>query len=70
MNDLTDSERVVLSMITDAVLTRGYPPTIREIAEELGCAPATALARLRALQSKGRIERDPTRPRAIRILHA
>ena len=68
--ELTQRERETLSLITDAVLHRGFPPSVRELATQIGCSPPTALEYLRALEVKGHIERVPGSPRAIRIIHS
>ena len=47
---------------------RGYPPSVREIGEAVGLSsPSTVHAHLAALQDKGYLRRDPTKPRAIEV---
>jgi repressor LexA len=47
----------------------GYPPTVREIGEEVGLAsPSTVHAHLANLERAGYIRRDPTKPRALELL--
>ena len=66
---LTDRQRQILELIAEAVDDRGYPPSVREICEELGLASSsTAHSHLQALQKKGYLRIDPTKPRAIEIL--
>ena len=63
---LTVRQRLILTMIRDAVTDRGYPPTIREIGEAVGLAsPSSVSHQLRALEAKGFLTRDPNRPRAL-----
>ncbi len=66
---LTDRQRQTLMFIAETVSERGYPPSVREICEELGLASSsTAHSHMQALQRKGYIKIDPTRPRAIEVL--
>jgi repressor LexA len=47
---------------------RGYPPSVREIGEAVGLtSPSTVHAHLAALQRRGYLRRDPTKPRAIEV---
>ena len=63
---LTDRQRKILDVIQDAVKDRGFPPTVREIADLVGLAsPASVAHQLSALERKGFIKRDPNSPRAI-----
>lgn len=66
--DLTTKQRRILEVIRDAVAQQGYPPSIREIGEQVGLASTSSVhAHLAALQRKGFIRRDPTKPRAIEV---
>src|ERR1041385_5131004 len=68
MTDLTARQRQVLEFIDTEVRRRGYPPSVREIGEAVGLSsPSTVHAHLAALQDKGYLRRDPTKPRAIEI---
>jgi repressor LexA len=65
---LTERQRQVLDFIDAEVRGRGYPPSVREIGEAVGLSsPSTVHAHLAALQDKGYLRRDPTKPRAIEI---
>ena len=47
---------------------RGYPPSVREIGEAVGLSSSSTVhAHLAALQDKGYLTRDPTKPRAIEV---
>ena len=64
-------QRKILEFILGAVEHRGYPPSVREIAEAVGLAsPSTVHAHLEALQKKGYLRKDATKPRAIQISYA
>jgi repressor LexA len=65
---LTTRQRRILEVIRDAVSHRGYPPSIREIGEAVGLTSTSSVhSQLEALQRKGFIRRDPTKPRAIEV---
>ena len=65
---LTTRQRRILEVIRDAVADRGYPPSIREIGEVVGLTSTSSVhSQLEALQRKGFIRRDPTKPRAIEV---
>ena len=66
---LTTRQRRILEVIEEAVRDRGFPPTVREIAELVGLAsPASVAHQLSALERKGFIKRDPNSPRAIDVM--
>jgi repressor LexA len=68
MTDLTDRQRQVLEFIDAEVRRRGYPPSVREIGEAVGLSSSSTVhAHLAALQEKGFLKRDPTKPRAIEV---
>ena len=66
--ELTVRQRQVLEFIDSEVRRRGYPPSVREIGEAVGLSsPSTVHAHLAALQDKGYLRRDPSKPRAIEV---
>jgi repressor LexA len=66
---LTDRQRQIYDYLTAYVDEHGYPPTVREIGEEVGLAsPSTVHAHLANLERAGYIRRDPTKPRALELL--
>ncbi len=68
MSDLTPRQRQVLEFIDADVRRRGYPPSVREIGEAVGLSSSSTVhAHLAALEEKGYLRRDPTKPRAIEI---
>ena len=65
---LTPRQREVLQIIEEHMRDRGYPPSVREIGEAVGLtSPSTVHAHLAALQRRGYLRRDPTKPRAIEV---
>jgi repressor LexA len=68
MSDLTPRQRQVLEFIDEEVRSRGYPPSVREIGEAVGLSSSSTVhAHLAALQDKGYLTRDPTKPRALEL---
>jgi len=67
---LTDRQRQVLEFIDAEVRERGYPPSVREIGEAVGLSSSSTVhAHLAALQDKGFLKRDPTKPRALELIY-
>lgn len=65
---LTDRQREVLEAIRSYSADHGYPPTVREIGDLLGLASSSTVhSHLAALERAGVLERDPTKPRALRL---
>ncbi len=66
---LTERQLQTLRYIAETVTERGYPPSVREACEALGLASSSTVhSHLKALQRKGYIKVDPTKPRAIEVL--
>lgn len=69
---LTAKQQKVLEFIQNYILTRGFPPTIREIAEGLGFKENSIYSVqriLRILEQKGFLKRNARKPRGIELLH-
>lgn len=67
--ELTHRQQLILTMITETTIERGFPPTVREIADAVGLrSPASVTHQLQVLERKGFIRRDPHSPRAMEIL--
>src|ERR1700755_1264296 len=68
-DQLTGKRREILEFIESQLRDRGFPPSVREIGEAVGLSSSSTVhAHLAALQDKGYLVRDPTKPRAIEIL--
>jgi repressor LexA len=66
---LTDRQQQIWNYLVEYVDRHGYPPTVREIGEEVGLAsPSTVHAHLANLERAGLLRRDPTKPRALELL--
>jgi repressor LexA len=63
----TERQRRILEIIGDFTAEHGYPPSVREIGERVGLSSSSTIhAHLKALERRGLISRDPTKPRALR----
>ncbi len=69
-SSLTNRQREILELISSTVADRGYPPSVREIGDIVGLSsPSTVHSHLSTLAAEGFIRRDPTKPRAIEVIH-
>ena len=67
--NLKEIEEKILDYMVEYLRTNTYQPTIREIGERFGIkSTKTVSEHLKALASKGFLERDPSRSRGARIL--
>src|ERR671914_2254208 len=67
---LTERQRQIFEFVSSYVDAHGYPPTVREIGEAVGLAsPSTVHAHLANLERAGLLRRDPTKPRAVELMH-
>lgn len=67
--DLTNKQAMIFEFIKDQQLSKGYPPSVREICSAVGLkSTSTVHSHLNKLEKLGYIRRDPTKPRAIEIL--
>jgi len=66
---LSVKQMEILEFIKSETLSKGYPPTVRDICEAVHLkSTASVHAHLSTLENKGYIRRDPTKPRAIEII--
>jgi len=69
MQKLSKRQQMIFDFIKNEVETKGYPPSVREIAKAVGLASSSTVhGHLERIENKGYIRRDPTKPRAIEIL--
>lgn len=65
---ITNKQKEILEYIKEIILTRGYPPAVREICEAVNLKSTSSVhSHLETLEKNGYIRRDPTKPRAIEI---
>ena len=66
---LTARQQEIWNYLVEYVDRHGYPPTVREIGEQVGLAsPSTVHAHLANLERAGLLKRDPTKPRALELV--
>ncbi|NBG88745.1 transcriptional repressor LexA [Isachenkonia alkalipeptolytica] len=69
--DLNSSQIKILNYLKYQLQNKGYPPSVREICHAVELkSTSTVHAHLAKLEKKGYIRKDPTKPRAIEILHS
>jgi len=67
--ELTKRQTQILDFIRAEVHRRGFPPSVREIGEAVGLSSSSTVhSHLAALETKGFIRRDPSKPRALEVL--
>ena len=65
---ISTKQREILEYIKSEILSRGYPPAVREICEAVHLKSTSSVhSHLETLEKNGYIRRDPTKPRAIEI---
>ncbi|MGH2373576.1 MAG: transcriptional repressor LexA [bacterium] len=66
---LTRRQSDILTFIRRYTESHGYPPSVREIGQAMGVtSSSTVHSHLAALERKGYLRRDPSKPRALEIL--
>ena len=67
--ELTSRQRQILDFIRAEIHRRGFPPSVREIGEAVGLSSSSTVhSHLAALEAKGLLRRDPSKPRALEVL--
>ena len=66
---ITEKQMQILEYIKESILQRGYPPTVREICEQVKLRSTSSVhSHLEQLEKNGYIRRDPSKPRTIEIV--
>ena len=69
MHNLTKKQKEILDYIIKEIRDKNYPPSVREICSAFNLrSSSTVHSHLVALERKGYIRRDPTKPRALELL--
>ncbi len=67
--ELTSRQREILDYIRAEIHRKGFPPSVREIGEAVGLSSSSTVhSHLAALEAKGLLRRDPSKPRALEVL--
>ena len=65
----SEKQTAILEFIRSELEHKGYPPSVREICNAVGLRSTSSVhAHLTALEKKGLIRRDSTKPRALELL--
>jgi repressor LexA len=63
----TPRQERILEVIREFTAQHGYPPSVREIGERVGLSSSSTIhSHLKTLERRGFLQRDPTKPRALR----
>ena len=62
---LTDRQRAVLDFIREFIAVKGYPPTLREIADHFTIGRNAVRGHLLSLQRKGFVDWQPAAARTL-----
>ena len=66
---ISKKQQEILAYMKEEILTRGFPPSVREICEAVNLRSTSSVhAHLEALEKNGYIRKDATKPRAIEII--
>jgi SOS-response transcriptional repressor LexA len=65
---MASNEFRVYSALAELIVAKGYAPTVKEIAEEVGMSQSTVQWHLNALILHGHVARDDGKARTLRIL--
>ncbi len=66
---LSEKQQQILDFVNSQVEAKGYPPSVREICSAVGFkSTSTVHSYLEKLEKSGLILKDPTKPRALRVI--
>ena len=64
-----DNQQRILDFIKSEIQTKGYPPSVREIAQAVGLkSTSTVHGHLQRLEKRGLLHRDAMTPRAMEVM--
>ncbi len=67
---LTEKQQKILDFVNSEVEEKGYPPSVREICRAVGFkSTSTVHGYLEKLEKEGLIRKDPTKPRALKVVN-
>ena len=67
MDELTDKQAEALEIVRTMTRRRGFPPTLVEMAAEMGLSVNAVVSRIAALVRKGRLRKAPRKARGITV---
>ena len=67
---LSKRQQQIYDFICSEVASKGYPPSVREIADAVGLrSPSTVHVHLQVLEDRGYIKRNLSKSRALEVVH-
>lgn len=68
---LSEKHQQILDFVNKQVEEKGYPPSVREICSAVGFkSTSTVHSYLEKLKKDGLIQKDPTKPRALKVINS
>ena len=68
-NKTIENQQKILDFINKQIEKKGYPPSVREICSAVGFkSTSTVHGYLEKLKKEGLIQKDPTKPRALKVV--
>jgi repressor LexA len=68
-DQLTERQTKILNYIREVTKTRNYPPSVREIGENVGLSSSSTVHNhLNQLERRGLIKRDPSKSRTVQLV--
>jgi len=66
---INDNQQKILDFLNEQIQSKGYPPSVREICSAVGFkSTSTVHGYLEKLKNEGLIAKDPTKPRALKVM--
>lgn len=65
---ITPAQEKILEIVARFIAAKGYPPSRRQIASDLGCAVANVQGQLESLRAKGYVDWDDGVARSLRVI--
>jgi len=66
---MNEKQQRILDFLIEQINENGYPPSVREICQAVGFkSTSTVHGYLEKLQKEGFIEKDPSKPRALKVI--
>lgn len=66
---LNNKQQQIINFVNSQVKEKGYPPSVREICSAVGFkSTSTVHSYLEKLEKDGYIQKDPTKPRALKVV--
>lgn len=67
---ISSRQSMILDFIKSVVKKKGYPPSMREIADAVGLASSSTVhGHLNKLKMRGLITWEPSCPRTLKVMH-